>query len=294
MLLICMCFLQRCIYRSITWNGELYGVTSIPRIVCLGTRQIEKFWLLVPHLTRSRFILVTAGGDRLYPLGNVQYGAGYKGFGWVVDRTHTYIHTRVDLIMIFCIHCGACYCCSALAVSVFTDRYLRLSCSALLFFIFSGEDGGPGWKIFTESPNILHVFSENHNKNHSRLSTLPCGFPHTTTTNPSLHLKSIQTHLKRFIPFEERPLRVLVSDRVRGGPWYRDRYLAREYCVNVSSSFCSTKLELDHEPDGSHAKFVWSVQNSQFVMCTHGGGLDPSPKAWETVLIGSIPIIEHR
>ena len=130
-----MCFLQRCIYRSITWNGELYGVTSIPRIVCLGTRQIEKFWLLVPHLTRSRFILVTAGGDRLYPLGNAQYGAGYKGFGWVVDRTHTYIHTRADLIMICCIHCGACYCCSALAVSVFTDRYLisPSGCPALLY-----------------------------------------------------------------------------------------------------------------------------------------------------------------
>lgn len=174
--------------------------------------------------------------------------------------------------------------------------YTLTDTDCLALIIFSGEDGGPGWKMFTESPNILHVFSENHNMNHSRYSTIPCGFPHTPVLNPATHLKSVESNLKPHIPFDERPVRVLVSDRLRGGlgSWYEDRFLAREYCVNVSSSFCSTKLELDHQPDGSHAKFVWSVQNSQFVMCTHGGGLDPSPKAWETVLIGSIPIIQHR
>jgi hypothetical protein len=149
----------------------------------------------------------------------------------------------------------------------------------------------------------LHVFSENHNMNHSRYSTLPCGFPHTPGQNPANLLAAVENRLKGspFIPFDERPIQVLVSDRVRGGEWYQDRVLANEYCVNVSSSFCSTKLDLDLPNDGkdlsklevSHARFVWSVQNSQFVMCTHGGGLDPSPKAWETLLIGSIPIIQH-
>lgn len=185
------------------------------------------------------------------------------------------------------------------------------------FIMCRGLDGGPGWKMFTESPNILHVFSENHNMNHSRYSTLPCGFPHNKVTTPADLLRSVNRNLKPHIPFEERPIRVLVSDRVRGGPWYEDRILAREYCVNVSSSFCSTKLEIDFPDEGhpgnnsqhshtrsqsqhlsqaeiGHAKFVWSVQNSQFVSCTHGGGLDPSPKAWETILIGSIPIIQHR
>ena len=155
--------------------------------------------------------------------------------------------------------------------------------------------------MFTESPNILHVFSENHNMNHSRYSTLPCGFPHNPTNNPNLLERSIARHRNPDIPFDERPIRVLVSDNVRGGPWYQDRILAREYCVNVSSSFCSTRLDLDLPNHGkglspteiSHAKFVWSVQNSQFVLCTHGGGLDPSPKAWESIYLGSIPIIQH-
>jgi hypothetical protein len=172
----------------------------------------------------------------------------------------------------------------------------------LFAYLFRGPDGGPGWKVFTESPNILHVFSENHSKNHSRYSTLPCGFPHTRDSSPATLLASVEKNLKPYIPFDERPVRVLVSDRVRSGEWYQDRVMAREYCVNVSSSFCSTSLDLDLPGGGtglskvqiSHAKFVWSVQNSQFVLCTHGGGLDPSPKAWETILIGSIPIIQHR
>jgi hypothetical protein len=137
--------------------------------------------------------------------------------------------------------------------------------------------------------------------NHSRYSTLPCGFPHNKVQSPANLLQSIERNSKPYIPFDDRPIQVLVSDRVRGGEWYQDRVLANEYCVNVSSSFCSTKLDLDLPGNGnglttveiSHAKFVWSVQNSQFVMCTHGGGLDPSPKAWETLLIGSIPIIQH-
>ncbi len=27
--------------------------------------------------------------------------------------------------------------------------------------------------------------------------------------------------------------------------------------------------------------------------CVHGSGIEPSPKAWEAVLIGCIPIIQH-
>ena len=28
-------------------------------------------------------------------------------------------------------------------------------------------------------------------------------------------------------------------------------------------------------------------------MCVHGGGQDPSPKAWEAMLAGTIPIVQH-
>ena len=30
-----------------------------------------------------------------------------------------------------------------------------------------------------------------------------------------------------------------------------------------------------------------------FIACVHGAGIDPSPKAWEALLVGTIPIIQH-
>lgn len=30
-----------------------------------------------------------------------------------------------------------------------------------------------------------------------------------------------------------------------------------------------------------------------FIACIHGGGIDPSPKAWEALMVGTIPIIQH-
>ncbi len=30
-----------------------------------------------------------------------------------------------------------------------------------------------------------------------------------------------------------------------------------------------------------------------FIACVHGSGIEPSPKAWEAVLLGCIPIVQH-
>ncbi|CAK0819409.1 unnamed protein product [Prorocentrum cordatum] len=41
---------------------------------------------------------------------------------------------------------------------------------------------------------------------------------------------------------------------------------------------------------------TWSArwwQNHSFVLCAHGGGLDPSPRAVQAIAAGAIPIIQH-
>jgi hypothetical protein len=35
------------------------------------------------------------------------------------------------------------------------------------------------------------------------------------------------------------------------------------------------------------------MQAVPFILCVHGGGLDPSPKAWESLLLGTIPVMQH-
>ena len=43
----------------------------------------------------------------------------------------------------------------------------------------------------------------------------------------------------------------------------------------------------------SHDKYVTLLQSVPFVACAHGGGIDPSPKAWEAIMAGTIPIVQH-
>jgi len=53
--------------------------------------------------------------------------------------------------------------------------------------------------------------------------------------------------------------------------------------VAVHSSF----TELAPQP------FVNLLMSSKFCVCVHGGGIDPSPKCFEAILLGCIPIIER-
>ena len=36
------------------------------------------------------------------------------------------------------------------------------------------------------------------------------------------------------------------------------------------------------------------VSGYQFLVCTHGGGIDTSPKSWQSLLLGTIPVIERN
>jgi hypothetical protein len=39
--------------------------------------------------------------------------------------------------------------------------------------------------------------------------------------------------------------------------------------------------------------FVETLSKYTFTLCVNGGGLDPSPKAFEAIIAGSIPIIKY-
>ena len=43
----------------------------------------------------------------------------------------------------------------------------------------------------------------------------------------------------------------------------------------------------------SEDEFTRLIEQHAFVLCVEGGGIDPSPKAWLTLLHGAIPIIKR-
>jgi hypothetical protein len=61
---------------------------------------------------------------------------------------------------------------------------------------------------------------------------------------------------------------------------------------NEEEAWCSRPAEFDGTEGVSHAAFLRMAADAPFVACPHGGGIDPSPKAWETLLVGSIPIVQ--
>lgn len=44
----------------------------------------------------------------------------------------------------------------------------------------------------------------------------------------------------------------------------------------------------------NHKQYLEILGNNMFSLCVHGGGLDPNPKLWEALLVGSIPIIRKN
>lgn len=69
---------------------------------------------------------------------------------------------------------------------------------------------------------------------------------------------------------------------------------ADRFCVK---RLCETSWRDHYLPvreDVSHQQYLDILSNNMFSVCVHGGGLDPNPKLWESLLVGSIPIIHEN
>lgn len=154
---------------------------------------------------------------------------------------------------------------------------------------FGGNDGGRFYQILVESPQIIHWFAENHDLTHPKVSTLPTGM--STGFNPD---DRTDFPWNISIPILQRPMKVLVSDRVRSGTgqWALRREVKDE-CEKVKASICEVPSDIGGEgiAKKDYMKLLSSIP---FIACVRGGGLDPSPKAWEAIIVGTIPIIQSN
>lgn len=91
------------------------------------------------------------------------------------------------------------------------------------------------------------------------------------------------------IDFTSKKILCLVCNRVRNGlGQWKDRGTVNKLSKNEWASFVKC---IDREI--SHNIFIEEVKKSKFCLCIHGGGYDPSPKFFECILYGTIPIIQH-
>lgn len=86
-----------------------------------------------------------------------------------------------------------------------------------------------------------------------------------------------------------RQLSVLCSHRVRSGEQWATRKKVSELAGSSWSAFTSLLTNEVNEQE-----FIKYVESHSFVLCVEGGGLDPSPKAWQSIYHGAIPIIRRN
>lgn len=90
----------------------------------------------------------------------------------------------------------------------------------------------------------------------------------------------------RWNRLDRRAKRVLCAHRVRDGDQWEPRRRVTELANAHWRSFTTILTESVSEDE-----FAELLQTHAFVLCVEGGGLDPSPKAWQSLLNGAVPIM---
>jgi hypothetical protein len=133
----------------------------------------------------------------------------------------------------------------------------------------SSADGGDYFQTILNSPQIIHWFCENHDLSHPKISTLPTGMsianPDDTSDFPDS--SSIPSLLSR-------PLKVLVSDRVRSGTGtWALRGEVVEMCQNSSICFRPPNSDVSGGNGINRKDYLKILASLPFVACVRGGGL---------------------
>lgn len=127
---------------------------------------------------------------------------------------------------------------------------------------------------------LLHCYIENRDEAHYKTSSLPLGI------NPRERLNSLFKFMEHIPCISNRPLKTICIHRPRS---FRAGISDRQKIDNIKHNWKELLIEgMRHQRD-----FRRLLQQFPFVICAHGGGLDPSPKAWEALCLGCIPIIKH-
>lgn len=118
---------------------------------------------------------------------------------------------------------------------------------------------------------------------HPKLRPIPVGM----VFNDDPKIRDI-TECPTVPPTSTRPLRVVCAHRTRPGPQWDRRAHVTELAQTCWASWCTII-----QAEISEAAFLALLTQHAFVLCVEGGGLDPSPKAWQAVLHGAIPIVRQ-
>lgn len=142
----------------------------------------------------------------------------------------------------------------------------------------------PGtWDSWLKDERILHLFVEHLDTPSppNRVTPIPLGL------NPR-EFKSFQDgpavrELVGAVEISKRkPISMLFTNRVRSGDQWVERDQARDLCSKLAHC---TEARIDQKD------FLREIKNYTFLICVHGGGVDPNPNLFQALIAGVIPIM---
>ena len=139
-------------------------------------------------------------------------------------------------------------------------------------------------RAILDHPLLRHWAAENLDERfHEKISPLPLGMVYS---EPPAIREVID--VPTITPLAERPCKVLCAHRLREGPQWEAR---RRVSMLARSDWSDWSTLVDTEV--SEPAYLDLVKDHAFVLCVEGGGIDPSPKAWQAILHGAVPIIRR-
>lgn len=131
-----------------------------------------------------------------------------------------------------------------------------------------------------DHPRLVKWYVENLDATlHPKMRPLPTGLVFPSSGSHKVRVPAVP-------PLRQRPLAALCAHRVRSGEQWGLRRRVSELARTHWSAHCTVIDAEIPEPE-----FLRMVEAHSFVLCVAGGGHDPSPKAWQAILHGAIPII---
>jgi hypothetical protein len=138
------------------------------------------------------------------------------------------------------------------------------------------------YNLIVSHPLLIHCYIENRDEHHYKTSSLPLGI--NPREMPNMNCDYILNFAdNNYIKIAKRNLKVVCIHRDRDG----DRQIINKYKNTIWKDFTIT--------DGNYKHDDWYklLKTTPFIICAHGGGIDPCPKVWEALYLDCIPIIKH-
>lgn len=135
-----------------------------------------------------------------------------------------------------------------------------------------------------ENQYLEKIFVENLDTLHPKMTPIPLGLVQNSTQGYHSNLQITNDP----VDFSNRTIQAFCIHRNRAGPQWELRAEVSALCKS-EWSFVTYK---EGDTMNNEEIYRW-MRKSKFCLCVRGGGYDPSPKAWEALINGCIPIIQR-